>query len=599
VDVGAAVAQVQDVPRAAEAAPRPGGARWLLAILLTAVNLPIVVATMRALARGWQPLGDDGLVVVRARDVGTSHHPLLGMLTSAASVGHVPLNHPGPLYFDALAPSVRILGPWVGLAVGVMVVNVGAASFAVVAARRIDGVDTMLAVAMALVGLELALGSELLFDAWPPNAMVLPYFAFLVAVTVLASGDLTMVPWVAGVGSLVLQTHLSYAVPVVAMASAGSALAALNLWRRREHPAWRRPAAWTAVVLVLAWIQPLVEQIGGPGEGNMSRIYDATQTSGVEVYGPRLASRLVAQVLTGPWFSRSGYAEGIPAVSKASGVPGVLSLGAAEAWVAAIVLVLVAVAIVAWRSGRGSLATMLAVAAVAVLAGIGALAAAPVSVLGVYANQMRWLWPMAALVAAALLAALLAALRAGPAGAGPAVAIGVAVVLAVSAASLPTYASTAPGPVVGARHLRQAQELVAQLGTLENRGPILMDQKGLLFAEVYSGLVYAELQDRGVPMVFDNEGILRQLGERRRDGGDARYRLREVQGPRAFGLPEGGERVAFVDGLSPAERAELQAIAGRRHAGETRPGDNTRATALQRKRAGGAVALYLLPIATS
>ncbi len=594
--VGAAVAEVHDVPQSAVVVPRPNGGRPLLATLLVAVNLPIIVGATRALARGWQPISDNGMLLVRTRDVGTSHHPLLGMLTSASDIVNVPLNHPGPLYFDALAPSVRLLGPWVGLAVGVMLVNMGAVSLAVVAARRLGGADTMLAVALALVGLEFALGSELLFDGWPPNGMVLPYFAFLVVVTVLASGDLAMAPWVAGVGSLVLQTHLSYAVPVVAMAVAGAALAALNLWHRRERPAWRRPAVWTAVVLVLAWVQPLIEQVSGPGEGNMSRIYGATHTTGVEFYGPRLATRLVAQVLTGPWFSRSGYADGIPIVPKGTGVLGVLPLGAAVAWVAVILVALVAAAVVAWRSGRAPLATMLAVAAVAVVAGIEALATSPVSVLGVYPNQMRWLWPVAALVAAALLAALFTALRAGPARAGPALAIGVAVVVAVSAANLPTYASSAEGPVAGEGDLRRAQELVAQLGAVENRGPILVDQNGQDFGEAFIGLVYAELQDRGVPMVFDGEGMVRQLGEERRDDGDARYSLHEAHGSEAFQLPVGGERVAFVDGLSPAERSELRAIVHLRHDGEARPGDGARAAALRRKRDAGAVALFLLPI---
>jgi hypothetical protein len=198
---------VRDVPITAvqSTVERPVDGRGPLRAALLAVNLPIVVATVRALARGWQPVGDDGFLVVRARDVGTSHNPLLGMLSSAASVSGVPLNHPGPLFFDLLALPVRVLGPWVGLAVGVMLVNVGAASLAVVAARRIGGTDTMLAVALALAGLEFALGSELLFDGWPPNAMVLPFFAFLVVVTVLATGDLVMAPWVAGVGSLVLR----------------------------------------------------------------------------------------------------------------------------------------------------------------------------------------------------------------------------------------------------------------------------------------------------------------------------------------------------------------------------------------------------------
>lgn len=163
-----------------------------LVALLAFVNVPIAVATVRALARGWLPLGDNGILLVRARDVGTSHHPLLGSWTSASALVGKQFNNPGPLYSDALAPTVRLLGPWVGLAVGVMLVNIAASSLAVVAARRISGAESMVAIGLVVVGLQYAMGSELLFDVWQPNALLLPCLAFLVVATVLAAGDLTM-----------------------------------------------------------------------------------------------------------------------------------------------------------------------------------------------------------------------------------------------------------------------------------------------------------------------------------------------------------------------------------------------------------------------
>ena len=50
------------------AAPRGAvtSGRRLLAAALVMVNLPIVVATVRALARGWQPIGDNGILLVRS-----------------------------------------------------------------------------------------------------------------------------------------------------------------------------------------------------------------------------------------------------------------------------------------------------------------------------------------------------------------------------------------------------------------------------------------------------------------------------------------------------------------------------------------------------
>src|SRR5690606_34422588 len=48
---------------------------------------------------------------------------------------------------------------------------------------------------------------ELLYDVWQPNALVLPYLALLVVAAAVARGDPALVPWLVGLGSLVVQTH--------------------------------------------------------------------------------------------------------------------------------------------------------------------------------------------------------------------------------------------------------------------------------------------------------------------------------------------------------------------------------------------------------
>ena len=86
---------------------------------------PFVVATVRAIRDGWYPIGDNAFFALRARDVLTEHHPLLGTWTSASlSVGRN-LNNPGPLLFDLLAVPAKA-DPAAGLAIGVAAVNVAA-----------------------------------------------------------------------------------------------------------------------------------------------------------------------------------------------------------------------------------------------------------------------------------------------------------------------------------------------------------------------------------------------------------------------------------------------------------------------------------------
>jgi len=529
--------------------------------------VPIVVATVRALARGWQPIGDNGILLVRARDVGTTHNPLLGTWTSASIVLDSPVNNPGPLYFDAIAPAVRLLGPWVGLAVGVMLVNMAASSLAVVVARRLGGDDAMVAVAVAVVGLQWAMGSELLFDVWQPNALVLPFFAFLVVVSALGSGDLAMAPWAVGLGSLIVQTHMSHAVLVVVLTTAALAVCVFTRRRSDEPTRWRRPLAWTAAVGALAWVQPLVEQFTGAGRGNLSRIAGAATGQDAPAFGWSTATRIVAEVTTmSPWFRRESYASAVPPSRPDEAVHDIVGTGPAVAVLVGLLAVMLVAVGWAVRSGRRDLAALAGTAGIALATAVVALATSPMSFAGVALHQMRWLWPVAALLTAAGLTVLLSLLRSRPAhrpAHRPAL-VGLAGAAAlVALANLPTHVSSASGPIDTLDHLASGRELMSQLDALEGRGTVLYDTKGLVFGEPYSGMTFAELQDRGIPFVFDDEGSVRQFGEGRRHDGSASLRMWQRQGQAALDVPEGAERVALAEGPEGPVALFVEPVEGR------------------------------------
>jgi hypothetical protein len=531
-------------PAAPPATPGPG---WLAAALL-AVNLPIVVATVRALARGWQPLGDNGLMLVRARDVGTTHHPLLGLWSSASLLFDKDLNHPGPLYFDALALPVRLLGPWVGLAVGVMLVNMAAATLAVAVARRVGGVRAMLAVAAAVVGLQWAMGSELLFDVWQPNALVLPMMALLVVAVALAGGDLAMAPWFVGVGSLLAQTHVSYLPLVAALAVGTAVLAGLSVRRSPGRVAWRGSLALAVAVGVLAWVQPIVEEVTGDGEGNVSRLARAAVADGQGAIGAGRALRIMAEVLTGPWYTRGSYESAVPITAPDAPIPGLLSGLAALVVLAVVGLSLEGLALAGRHAGCRPLSTMARYTAVALGAGLLTLATAPINITGVAVHGMRWLWPIAALATATVLYGVLVMVRSGPGWArvgAPALVLCLALAVAVS--NLATYRSQSWGPVLTAHELPAAQELAAGLDAIEGRGTVLVDVAGVRYGEPYTGLLLAEMQDRGIPFVLDNEGMIRQVGEGRRYDGHADLRLWHAEGEAAGRRPPGAELLASSD----------------------------------------------------
>ena len=50
-------------------------------------------------------------------------------------------------------------------------------------------------------------------------------------------------------------------------------------------------------------------------------------------------------------------------------------------------------------------------------------------------------------------------------------------------------------------------------------------------------MTFAEMQDRGIRSVVENEGLIRQFGDSRRDDGTADLRLWQVQGDDARDVP--------------------------------------------------------------
>jgi hypothetical protein len=104
---------------------RPEAARSVLfPVSLLAAVAPIIVAAARAIDRGWIPVTDNALITIRARDVLTDHHPLLGTWSSASGTTGTAFNNPGPLLFDLLALPARLLEGGAGVAVAVTVLNV-------------------------------------------------------------------------------------------------------------------------------------------------------------------------------------------------------------------------------------------------------------------------------------------------------------------------------------------------------------------------------------------------------------------------------------------------------------------------------------------
>ncbi len=542
--------------------------RWTARASVLAVTVAILVSGIRGAVEGWYPLGDNALLTLRGRDVLTSHHPWLGTWTSASLSVGTAINNPGPLQFDLLAPFAR-LAPAAGVAIGVAVINVLAGVLAAAFARRSGGARLVAFTMVAAGGLAWSMGSELLFDPWQPHSLLLPFLALLVLTVAVAAGDLVALPWAVAVGSLIVQSHLSYAVLVPGILLAGLVWSAVRLGRwtpaaergglRRD---WGRAVGVSVVVGLVCWAQTLWEQVAR--DGNLATV--ATNASGGDdTVGLRSGIRVAGSVIGDPtgWL-RPSFADrfvpdlaGAAVVSEGDPLAGVRGLGAAALSIAAVVVLLAAAAWWGRRHGDRVGAAVAVVGGISVLLAVATAAALPVSkAFGIAPHQLRFLWPVAAVAAVLPIAVLAPRHRAVTVTAGvAAVVLAVATVPSMNAEAGPS-ADSAAQPVVDV-----VVDQIADWAVANQDRVVYFDGRSVPFAEPYSGPLLLELQRRDIDFEVDDD-FSHQVGPRRLGPDRADSQVRIAIGDGAT-VPDGAERIAEADALTGAELERRSAIIDR------------------------------------
>ena len=557
---------------------RPAGSRGgtaLMVLMVVAAILPIAVAAARAVDRRWLAVADNGYFLLRARDVLTEHHPLLGTWTSASFSIGIDVNNPGPLLFDALALPAK-LGDDAGLAVGVALLNAVSIVGLAVVARRQAGMRGVVVAMAAATALGWALGSELLFDPWQPHSLLFPVFCFLALTWGLACGDLPLLPWAVAVGTLIVQSHVGYVLVVPVLGAWGLTVAGVRVWRtRRENmPEWprlrrrvRRSLLGAGGVGALLWAQPVYEQLfDREAGGNLGRLLSGIGVS-QDTIGLARAPRYVADILAlPPWWgrpsSREAFAADLLVPSVEQSIASLPHLTTSIVGLAMVIGVLLASLLRARRGGDSSgtwaAATGLAIVGVAV----AALAMTPIGITGIAPHHLRWLWPGGVFVAFAVALPLLSAARTDR-GKRLGLAAAALVTVTLSLLNLPTMDATV-GPQRSVAALPAIRELLPQLASLRDEHGVLLDTDGLYFAEPYTAPVMAELQRLGVAWFVDGPVTERQVGSSRAHHGQASVRVYLREGDAARDVPPGARRIAFAEGSDgPAVAVFAEPLGGK------------------------------------
>ena len=239
-------------------------------------------------------------------------------------------HHPGPGFFYAAAPIYQLLGAdsaamaWAALAWNL----VALAALLRGASRIVPGTGPMLA-ALLLCLLLQAQGLGWLFSSWNPNVGLLPFGVALLAAARLATGEGRALAIVVLAGSLAIQSHMVFALPVALVSAAGLALAAVPRLRRglgvpTVCPGFGARSLLAALaVLLLLWALPLLDELVGD-YGNLHRFLAAAGRSRPPNPWPEAVAAAASAF--------SGFAAGLVGPGSASRSLAAALLAVALAW---------------------------------------------------------------------------------------------------------------------------------------------------------------------------------------------------------------------------------------------------------------------------
>lgn len=291
---------------------RRAGEGTLVLLAGLAAAIPVIVSTIRAIRVGWVPLADRGIIATRAHDVFTSHMPLVGQYTLAGEVTGQVTHSLGPMLFWLLALPAYY-DSTVGMTLAMGTLNTLSIVGCVALARWRGGRALMVLSAVAIALMCQSLAAETFHDIWNPSAALFPFTLLIFLCWSVACGAYRLLPPTVLVASFVVQAHLAYVPPTLALLAVALGGLALR-WARGRRLRWRRPRLprrrallWglaTALVAVGCWSATIAGELS-EHPGNLTLVLESAtkhkQTLGAEVGW----NAVVRAVGVAPWWLRT------------------------------------------------------------------------------------------------------------------------------------------------------------------------------------------------------------------------------------------------------------------------------------------------------
>jgi hypothetical protein len=521
-----------------------------VAITLVAL-LPIIAVLIQRWGRVYVPVGDQATLDLRVRDVWTfsSDTPLTGPYSRFG------WDHPGPTMYYLLALFSGVAGQqaWASLVGNVLLQGV-AVTWTARLSWKAGGLKWMIPWLAVITLSYWATGPWIFQQLWNPY-LPFPFFTLLLLQAwLVGSGEGKRLVGMAFVGSFLVQTHVGYALPVLAV-SVWAVVRLLVAEHRAGRP-MRRWSLWWPPLLVLGvvWFVPLVIDTALHYPGNTVRVVKFYLGLDPSQHLPLLGIHGALGYLATefrwypPWLGGPDPANRFTSLTAPSSVAYL---------VAPVVLIGASWGLARWRR-RAELVAMAELLAVVVAAAAVALA---VLTGPAYPYLFFWRIPIGAATVVLSLVVLVETLPGMRRRATVALCCVLVAVTAVASVSFTRTVAAADGPVAPMEPV--AASIIHQLQRQgQPHGKVLLRTYGTPLGGLHAALV-DQLVREGAPVYVD-QGLGYQFGYTRTatpsEVGSVWYVIEESELYSLVTRIPGARVLAQSHPLPPAQQVELVAL---------------------------------------